>query len=70
MAISTTTVKILFIVAAFIEAALLGVLPIKSKKFKESPTVLGIANAYSGGVFLAIALMHIMPEQSNSWAMM
>jgi len=47
---------------AFFEAAILGVIPIKSSKFRESPMVLGIANAFSGGVFLAIAFMHIMPE--------
>ena len=62
MALSTTTVKILFIITAFLEAAILGILPVKLKSFKESPMVLGIANAFSGGVFLAIALMHIMPE--------
>ena len=57
-----TTLKILFIIVSFIEAAALGIIPVKSKKFQESPMVLGIANAFSGGVFLAIALMHIMPE--------
>lgn len=56
------TLKILFIIVAFIEAAGLGILPVKSKSFKESPLVLGIANAFSGGVFLGIAMMHIMPE--------
>ena len=29
--------------------------------------ILGIANAFSGGVFLAIAFMHIFPEQTHSW---
>ena len=60
--LSTLTLKIIFIILAFIEAAALGIIPIKSSKFRESPMVLGIANAFSGGVFLAIAFMHIMPE--------
>ena len=64
------TLKILFIIASFIEAAVMGTIPIFCKKFKESPKVLGIANAFSGGVFLAIALMHIMPEQSKAWELM
>ena len=54
--------KLGFIIAAFLEALLLGLIPVKSKVFRESPKILGIANAYSGGVFLAISLMHIMPE--------
>ena len=54
--------KIGFIVAAFLEAIIMGIIPVKSKSFRESPKVLGIANAFSGGVFIAIALMHIMPE--------
>lgn len=46
----------------------MGVVPIKCKSFRESPRILGIANAFSGGLFLAIALVHIMPEQSESYA--
>ena len=46
----------------------MGLVPIKSKRFRESPKALGVANAFSGGVFIAIALMHIMPEQTESYA--
>lgn len=60
--LSVFVIKIGFIIIAFLEAALLGVIPIKSSSFRESPMVLGIANAFSGGVFLAIAFLHIMPE--------
>ena len=60
--LSVFAIKIGFIIIAFLEAALLGVIPIKSSSFRESPMVLGIANAFSGGVFLAIAFLHIMPE--------
>ena len=51
-----------FIIVSFWEALIMGMIPIKSKTFRESPRILGVANAFSGGVFLAIALMHIMPE--------
>ena len=64
------TLKYVFIVIAFLEAALMGLIPIKSKSFKESPMILGIANAFSGGVFVAIACLHIMPEQATAWACM
>jgi len=31
--------------------------------------LLGIANTFSGGVFLAIAFVHIIPETSNNYYM-
>ena len=62
--------KAIFMITAFLEAAILGSVPILSSKFQESPCVLGVANAFSGGVFLAIALMHIMPEQTETWECM
>ena len=40
----------------------MGMIPVKVKSFRESTNILAIANAFSGGVFIAIALMHIMPE--------
>ena len=46
----------------------MGLIPIKLKSFRESPQILGVANAFSGGVFLAISLVHIMPEQTESYA--
>ena len=61
------TLKIIFIFVALIEAIVLGLIPVYCKSFSESPKILGVANAFSGGVFLAIALMHIMPEQAGEW---
>ena len=48
-----------------------GVIPAKVERCKQSPTFLGLANAFSGGLFLAIALIHILPEvvnEYNEWA--
>lgn len=59
--------KLAFIFFAFLEAFLMGLLPVKVKSFRESLTILGIANAFSGGVFIAIALLHIMPEATEHW---
>jgi zinc transporter 1/2/3 len=55
-------IKILFMIIFFAEAMIMGLIPVYCKAFSESPVILGVANAFSGGVFLAIALMHIMPE--------
>jgi zinc transporter ZupT len=61
-------IKILFIFIFIIEALGLGLIPVYCKAFQDSPAILGIANAFSGGVFLAIALMHIFPEQVENYS--
>ena len=61
-------VKLGFTIFVFFEAIIMGLLPVLSKSFTENPVIIGAANAFSGGVFLAICTMHIMPEQTESWA--
>lgn len=59
--------KIGFIILIFSLALGTGLIPIKCKRFKESPTIIGVANAFSGGVFLAIALVHVLPDITESY---
>ena len=66
--VDTTTVQVIFIFATFLEAFICGLLPVKCKALKESPRALGVANAFAGGVFISISLLHIMPEQVGSYA--
>jgi len=56
-----------FIGVIFIEALLAGYFPTWNRSCRESPKILGIANAFSGGVFMAIAFMHILPEASAEY---
>jgi hypothetical protein len=51
-----------FIFVVFFESMSTGLIPTFSKNCRESPAIMGIANAFAGGVFLTIALVHIMPE--------
>lgn len=60
--------KIGFIIVSFLEAAIAGMIPTWSPSCRESPKILGIANSFAAGVFLAIALMHITPEMIATWA--
>lgn len=59
--------KITFIVLSFLEALIAGFIPTWSSSCRESPKILGIANSFAGGVFLAIAFVHITPEMIESW---
>jgi zinc transporter ZupT len=51
-----------FCVEIFFESFLTGLIPTWSKSCRQSPAIMGIANSFAGGVFLAIALVHILPE--------
>ena len=59
--------KIGFIVFIFAEGLISGMIPTWSSSCRESPKILSIANSFAGGVFLAIALMHITPEMIEAW---
>ena len=59
--------KISFIIVVFFEALLSGAFPTYSESCRESPKILGIAKSFAGGVFIAIAIMHITPEQIETW---
>ena len=59
--------KIGFMVLVIAEALIAGLFPTWSPTCRENPKILGIANSFAGGVFLAIALCHIVPEAIETW---
>ena len=59
--------QIAFIFAGFAEGMIGGFIPTWSSSCRESPKVLGIANAFACGVFLAIGLCHMTPENIEGW---
>jgi zinc transporter ZupT len=60
--------KLSFIFVVFFEAFLTGLIPTWSKTCRENPKILGIANSFAAGVFLAIAFCHILPEEAANWS--
>ena len=59
--------KIGFIIFCFCQAFFAGIIPTVVTSCRESPKVLGFAQAFASGIFLSICLVHILPEQSNIW---
>lgn len=55
-------IKVVFIFAIWAECFVAGIIPAKNARCRTSPTIVGISNAFAGGVFIAIAFMHILPE--------
>lgn len=46
---------------------LFGYFPLIWKSCKSSTKFLGIANAFSGGIFMGIALFHLLPESVENF---
>ena len=59
--------QICFIVFVFFEALIAGMIPTIWTSCRESPMILGIANSFACGLFLAISLIHITPEEKENW---
>jgi zinc transporter 1/2/3 len=67
MALSNLTIyKIAALVGIFIITFAFAVFPVCYKKFRTSNFWLGVANAFSGGLFLSAGLIHILPEAQAS----
>lgn len=61
------TVKWIFIFVIFLITVGAGIAPMKIPSCSQNAKWLGIANCFSGGVFLAIAFVHILPETANMY---
>lgn len=44
-----------------------GSIPLRVKAFKENKLVLALANAFSGGLFLAVGIIHLLPEAAENF---
>ena len=42
-------------------------MPYTIQACRKNTSLLGIANAFSGGIFIAISLLHILPEVSEDY---
>jgi zinc transporter ZupT len=67
MAENPNWVKWTFIVVIFCITLGAGLMPMKIKSFNKNAKWVGVANTFSGGVFLAIAFVHILPETANMY---
>lgn len=58
--------KVISVIVVFIISYAVAIFPILNKKFRSSPVILGLANSFSGGLFLAAGLVHILPEAAEN----
>ena len=67
MGISVDGVKWIFIFLILFITLGAGLAPMHIQSCKNNTKYLGIANCFSGGVFLSIAFVHILPETANMY---
>ena len=58
-------IKIPVMIIMFLEIMIFGSLPIRLKAFKENKLLLSLAAGFSGGLFLAIGVIHLLPEANE-----
>ncbi|KAL4462640.1 hypothetical protein ABPG74_000470 [Tetrahymena malaccensis] len=63
----STLVKSLAILFMYIIVLITGSIPLRIKSFKENQKFLSIASAFSGGLFISIGLIHILPDAGDDF---
>ena len=58
-------IKIFSMIIMFLLIIIVGSLPIRIKSFKTNPLLLSMTKAFSGGLFLAVGLVHLLPEANE-----
>jgi len=49
-------------IVMFLMIMIAGNIPLKSAAFKENKLILSLTGAFSGGLFLSVGIIHLMPE--------
>ena len=63
----TWIIKLLTMLIMFIMIMITGNLPLRLKSFKSNQMVLSLSSAFSGGLFLAVGVIHLLPESNEKF---
>lgn len=55
-------VKVFCMVVMFLIIMITGSIPYKSEGFKSNPKLMSLSSAFSGGLFIAVGMIHLLPE--------
>ena len=51
----------------FLLIMITGLLPVRLKSFKSNPLIISLTKSFSGGLFLAIGILDILPEAAKNF---
>jgi zinc transporter 1/2/3 len=57
-----TIIKLPVMIIMFLLVVITGSIPYRSEAFKSSKKAISYTMAFSGGLFLSVGLLHILPE--------
>jgi zinc transporter 1/2/3 len=60
-------IKLSTMIIMFLMVLITGNLPLRLKSFKSNPLVLSLTSAFSGGLFLAVGVIHLLPEANENF---
>jgi len=60
-------IKLLSMVLLFLLILIVGSLPIRVSAFKNNNMLLALTRAFSGGLFLAVGIVHLLPEAAENF---
>ena len=55
-------IKIIGLIIIILVTLVFGILPLKLKKFRSNKTLISFSNCFTAGLFIALGLLHILPE--------
>ena len=62
-----SVIKIFAMIIMFMMIMIVGSLPIRIKSFKTNPLLLSLTRAFSGGLFLGVGIIHLLPEANEKF---
>jgi len=60
-------IKLLSMFIMFAMIMVTGNLPLRWERFRKSSTIISLASAFSGGLFLGVGILHLLPEAAESF---
>lgn len=61
-------IKITCMISLFSIIVFVGSIPYKVESFQQNPQLIAITSAFSGGLFFAVGLIHLLPEAVQKYA--
>lgn len=58
-------IKLIAMIVMFALIMITGNIPLRSQSFKSNPKVLALSSAFAGGLFLAVGILHLLPEANE-----
>ncbi|CAD8098010.1 unnamed protein product [Paramecium sonneborni] len=61
------TIKVLSMIVMFLMIIIMGNIPLRSTAFKGNQLLLELTGAFSGGLFLSVGIIHLLPESMKQF---